>query len=82
MSHHLLIQFITWFVLCYFVLLNGGYLVLNMMSLRSLHRKGQEEMIDDLPRVSGVPVIATLPAGAGALSREEFVAASPGWFTR
>lgn len=35
---------------------------------------------DDLPRVTGVPVIATIPAGSGALSREEFVARSPGWF--
>lgn len=37
---------------------------------------------DDLPRVTGVPVVATVPAGSGALSREEFVARSPGWFTR
>ena len=35
---------------------------------------------DDLPRVTGVPVIATVPAGSGALSREEFAAASPAWF--
>lgn len=35
---------------------------------------------DDLPRVTGVPVVATVPAGSGALSREEFVAASPAWF--
>jgi len=35
---------------------------------------------DDLPRVTGVPVIATIPAGSGALSRQEFVARSPGWF--
>jgi dethiobiotin synthetase len=35
---------------------------------------------DDLPRVTGVPVLAVLPAGAGALTREEFVAAAPGWF--
>ena len=36
--------------------------------------------VEDLPRVTGVPVIATLPAGAGALGREAFGAASPGWF--
>ncbi|PQP01912.1 glycosyl transferase [Massilia phosphatilytica] len=65
MTHHLLIQFVTWFVLCYFILLNGGYLVLNMLSLRTLHRKGQEEMLDDLPRAySGLepPVSILVPA--------------------
>lgn len=35
---------------------------------------------DDLPRVTGVPVIATLPAGSGALSPAEFQARSPQWF--
>ena len=35
---------------------------------------------DDLPRVTGVPVIATIPEGAGALSREEFSEPSPAWF--
>jgi cellulose synthase/poly-beta-1,6-N-acetylglucosamine synthase-like glycosyltransferase len=63
--HHHLVDFITWFVLCYFVLLNGGYLLLNLLSLRSLHRKGQEEMLDDLPRAwSGLepPVSILVPA--------------------
>ncbi|MGJ7914318.1 glycosyltransferase family 2 protein [Massilia sp. LXY-6] len=65
MNAHLLVQFVTWFVLCYFVLLNGGYLVLNLLSLRTLHRKGQEEMLDDLPRAwSGLepPVSILVPA--------------------
>jgi dethiobiotin synthetase len=35
---------------------------------------------DDLPRLTGVPVIATLPAGAGALDPAEFRARAPGWF--
>ncbi|MGB9109550.1 MAG: glycosyltransferase family 2 protein [Telluria sp.] len=64
-THHLLLQFVTWFVLGYFVLLNGGYLLLNLMSLRALHRKGQEEMLDDLPRAwSGLepPVSILVPA--------------------
>jgi cellulose synthase/poly-beta-1,6-N-acetylglucosamine synthase-like glycosyltransferase len=64
-NHHVLFQFVTWFVLCYFVLLNGGYLVLNLLSLRTLHRKGQEEMLDDLPRAySGLepPVSILVPA--------------------
>lgn len=36
---------------------------------------------DDLPRVTGVPVIAVLPEGVGALEQSAFVAAAPGWFT-
>lgn len=35
---------------------------------------------DDLPRVTGVPLVATIPAGAGALDRDEFVTRSPDWF--
>jgi len=35
---------------------------------------------DDLPRLTGVPVIATVPAGAGLLDREEFRARAAGWF--
>jgi dethiobiotin synthetase len=35
---------------------------------------------DDLPRVTGVPLLATIPEGAGALDREAFAAAAPGWF--
>lgn len=37
---------------------------------------------DDLPRVTGVPLVAVLPAGAGALSPAEFVAQAPSWFAR
>lgn len=36
---------------------------------------------DELPRVTGVPLIGVLPAGAGALSPEEFRAQAPAWFT-
>lgn len=36
--------------------------------------------LDDLPRVTGVPLLASIPAGAGALTREEFVRQSPRWF--
>ncbi len=35
---------------------------------------------DDLPRVTGVPLLAVLPSGAGSLSRDAFVAAAPTWF--
>lgn len=34
----------------------------------------------DLPRVSGVPVLATIPAGAGSLERAAFLAAAPTWW--
>jgi dethiobiotin synthetase len=36
--------------------------------------------LDDLPRVTGVPLLASIPAGAGALSREEFARLSPSWW--
>jgi dethiobiotin synthetase len=36
--------------------------------------------LEDLPRVTGVPLLAVIPAGAGAMPRAEFVAAAPTWF--
>lgn len=35
---------------------------------------------DDLPRLTHVPVIATIPEGVGSLSPEEFRAQAPSWF--
>ncbi|GED98237.1 dethiobiotin synthase [Gordonia crocea] len=35
---------------------------------------------DDLPRVTGVPLIGTLPEGVGAMTRDRFVESAPGWF--
>lgn len=35
----------------------------------------------DLPRVSGVPLLASIPAGVGSLDHSAFAAASPGWFS-
>lgn len=35
---------------------------------------------EELPRVSGVPVIATIPAGAGELGVESFRRLAPTWF--
>ncbi|MGW4773759.1 dethiobiotin synthase [Nocardia sp. NPDC004278] len=35
----------------------------------------------DLPRVTGVDVVGSVPAGAGGWDRDRFVAAAPGWFT-
>jgi cellulose synthase/poly-beta-1,6-N-acetylglucosamine synthase-like glycosyltransferase len=63
--HQLGIEFVTWFVLCYFIMLNGGYLLLNLMSLRALHRRGQEQFLDKVPRAySGLepPVSILVPA--------------------
>lgn len=37
--------------------------------------------LDDLPRVTGVPVLARIPAGAGALSRAEFRDRAAAWFS-
>ncbi|MFD0362420.1 dethiobiotin synthase [Nocardia sp. GCM10030253] len=36
----------------------------------------------DLPEVTGVEVVGTVPAGAGAWDRDRFAAAATGWFTR
>ncbi len=36
---------------------------------------------DDLPRVTGVPVIATIPADSGALDPHDFHAKAPSWFS-
>lgn len=36
--------------------------------------------LDDLPRVTGVPVIAVLPTDVGTLEQPAFVASVPGWF--
>jgi dethiobiotin synthetase len=36
--------------------------------------------LDDLPRVTGVPLMASIPEGSGSLTREEFVRQSPSWF--
>lgn len=63
--HQQIIEFTTWFILCYFILLNGGYLLLNMLAIITLHRKSQESILDDLPQVySGLepPISLLVPA--------------------
>lgn len=42
----------------------------------------QECNVDDLPRVTGAPLLGRLPAGAGSLAPEVFAAAAPGWLPR
>ena len=36
--------------------------------------------VEDLPRLTGVPVLGQVPAGAGRLVPDEFVQRAPGWF--
>ena len=35
--------------------------------------------LDDLPALTGVPLLGAIPAGAGALAPADFSAAAPGW---
>lgn len=35
----------------------------------------------DLPHLTGTDVLGCVPAGSGAIERERFLAAAPGWFT-
>lgn len=61
----LIIDFTTWFVLLYFILLNGGYLLLSMLSLASLRSYRQEEVLNELPQFySGLepPISLLVPA--------------------
>jgi dethiobiotin synthetase len=37
--------------------------------------------LEDLPRVTGLPLLAIVPEGAGTLDPDAFRAAAPGWFT-
>jgi dethiobiotin synthase len=36
---------------------------------------------DDLPRVTGVPLLGVVPAGSGSLGRSQFRATAPTWFS-
>ena len=36
---------------------------------------------EDLPRVTGVPLLGALPAGSGGLDHASFVAAASDWLT-
>jgi dethiobiotin synthetase len=38
--------------------------------------------LEDLPRVTGLPLLAVIPEGAGNLTREQFCLAAPGWFVQ
>ena len=59
------IQATTWFILIYFILLNVGYLTLNLLSLIALHRRSQEQILEEVPQVySGLelPITIIVPA--------------------
>ena len=62
MTQQLLVDFTTWFILCYFIALNCGYLALNLVSIVALQRHAQEQLLNDLPQVySGLePAISIL----------------------
>ena len=63
--HTLIIDFVTWFVLLYFILLNLSYLTLNLISIFALRRRAQETLLDDLPQIySGLepPISILVPA--------------------
>jgi cellulose synthase/poly-beta-1,6-N-acetylglucosamine synthase-like glycosyltransferase len=73
--HRFIVEFTTWFILGYFVLLNGSYMALNLVSIVALRRKGQESILDDLPQVySGLepPISIVVPA----FNEEATIAAS------
>jgi cellulose synthase/poly-beta-1,6-N-acetylglucosamine synthase-like glycosyltransferase len=56
---------IQWLILAYFVLLNGSYLLLNLLSLFILRRRVEEQVLDNLPQVySGleIPISVLIPA--------------------
>jgi cellulose synthase/poly-beta-1,6-N-acetylglucosamine synthase-like glycosyltransferase len=74
-AHRFIVEFTTWFILGYFVLLNGSYMALNLVSIVALRRKGQESILDDLPQVySGLepPISIVVPA----FNEEATIAAS------
>jgi cellulose synthase/poly-beta-1,6-N-acetylglucosamine synthase-like glycosyltransferase len=49
-SGHAWLIALQWGFLCYFILLNGGYLLLNLLSLISLRRHLDRQSLDRLPR--------------------------------
>lgn len=59
------VEFVTWFVLGYFMLLNGGYMVLNLLAVISLRMSKYERTLDGLPQVYSaleIPISVLVPA--------------------
>jgi cellulose synthase/poly-beta-1,6-N-acetylglucosamine synthase-like glycosyltransferase len=65
MNHQLVVDIVTWFILGYFILLNGGYLFLNFLSILALRSSEHERILADLPQVYSVleiPISILVPA--------------------
>ncbi len=61
MNPAVMIEAATWFVLGYFILLNTGYLALNLLSIGSLYRGMQQRVLDQLPQAfSGLEPAVTV----------------------
>lgn len=59
------VEFTTWFVFVYFILLNSCYLLLNFLSLVNLYKLSQERILESLPQAySGMelPISILVPA--------------------
>lgn len=57
--------FLTWFTLLYFIVLNGVYLALNMLSALTLYRNNQHREVNDLPQSYSMlepPISVLVPA--------------------
>ncbi len=71
----LIIEFVAWFVLGYFILLNCSYILLNLLAILPLYRKGQERILADIPQVYSrldPPISVLIPA----FNEEATIAAS------
>ncbi len=63
--HFTVLDFVTWFVFAYFILLNAGYLMLNLLAIVSLRRSEQGRVLDSLPQVYSaleIPISILVPA--------------------
>lgn len=57
--------FLTWFTLLYFIVLNGVYLALNVLSTLSLYRNNQHREVNELPQSFSMlepPISVLVPA--------------------
>ncbi len=63
--HITALDVVTWFVFAYFIVLNGGYLMLNALAIVSLRRNEQERVLDSLPQAYSaleIPISILVPA--------------------
>ncbi|QYF92479.1 glycosyltransferase family 2 protein [Massilia sp. PAMC28688] len=65
MNNSLIVDVVTWFVFAYFIVLNGGYLTLNLLSILSLRRSEHRRVLDELPQAYSaleIPISILVPA--------------------